>query len=101
MEEERLIENAATVGAHLLRGLVALSTEFPDRVSNARGKGLMCAIDLPSAEARDRVKRLMFERGAIILGCGVKSLRFRPPLDITAGEVDEGLELMRAALRAM
>ena len=99
IEEEKLVDNAAAMGAHLLRGLGALAAEFPTLVSNVRGKGLMCAIDLPSAEVRDRVKAAMFERGALILGCGVKGIRFRPPLDITASELDEGLDLMRTALR--
>jgi L-lysine 6-transaminase len=60
----------------------------------------MCAIDLPTPEQRDRLRDKMFEEGAIILGCGTVGLRFRPPLDITDAEVDEGLALIRKALRA-
>src|SRR5437867_3077906 len=101
MVEERLIENAASVGAHLMRGLDALAKEFPALISNVRGKGLMCAADLPSAEVRDRVRDKLFELGAIILGCGVVGLRFRPPLDITSAEADEGLGLLRKALRTI
>jgi len=101
IEEEKLVDNAAAMGAHLLRGLGALAAEFPTLVSNVRGRGLMCAIDLPSAQTRDRVKAAMFERGALILGCGVQGLRFRPPLDIGASELDEGVDLLRTALRAV
>ncbi|HET9325745.1 MAG TPA: L-lysine 6-transaminase [Candidatus Eisenbacteria bacterium] len=100
MEEERLIESAATVGAHLLRSLEALAKEFPESISNVRGRGLMCAMDLPSGEQRDRLRDKLFEQGAIILGCGTVGLRFRPPLDITAAEVDEAMALIRKALRA-
>ena len=100
IDEEKLTQNAATVGAHLLRGLHALANEFSDRISNVRGKGLMCAMDLPNGETRDRVRDRMFEEGAIILGCGTHSLRFRPPLDITAAEVDEALDLVRKALKS-
>ena len=100
IEEEKLLDNAAVVGAHLRRGLDALSKEFPDLITNVRGKGLMCAVDLPSGEMRDRLRDRMFEQGAIILGCGTLGLRFRPPLDITAAEVDEGLGLIRSAIRA-
>jgi len=48
----------------------------------------------------DRLRDKMFEEGAIILGCGTVGLRFRPPLDITAAEVDEALVLIRKALKS-
>ena len=98
MAEEKLVEHSATAGEHLRRGLERLQAERPELVSNARGLGLMCAIDLPDGATRDAVAQKMYELGAIILGCGVRSLRFRPPLDITLAELDEGLERMRRAL---
>jgi len=98
IEEDGLVENAATVGARLLAGLETLQAAQPGLVSNARGKGLMCAIDLPDGATRDALAEAMYQNGAIILGCGVRSLRLRPPLDITAAEVDEALELIRRSL---
>ncbi len=97
MAEERLVENAATVGAHLLRGLEALQASRPDVFSNARGRGLMCAIDLPDTAAREAVGEQAFRMGMVILGCGERSLRFRPPLDVTAGEIDEALDILGRA----
>jgi L-lysine 6-transaminase len=41
----------------------------------------------------------MYQNGAIILGCGPRSLRFRTPLDVTTAEVDEALDLMRRSLQ--
>ena len=98
IEEERMVENAATVGTHLLGKLQALAVEMPDVISNARGRGLMCAIDLPDTETRNRVADKAYELGLMILGCGHRSLRFRPPLDITAAEIDEALGLIRKAI---
>ena len=98
IEEERLVENAATVGAHLLDKLQALEHEMPDVMSNARGRGLMCAIDLPDTDTRNRVADRAYELGLMILGCGHRSLRFRPPLDITSPEIDEALGLIRKAI---
>ena len=97
MAEENLIENAANVGAHLLRGLEALQASRPDVFSNARGRGLMCAIDLPDTKTRDAMGDRAFELGMVILGCGERSLRFRPPLDVTAAEVDEALGILGRA----
>jgi L-lysine 6-transaminase len=98
MEEERLVENAEKVGAHLKRGLEALAAEHPEALSNARGRGLMCAIDLSDGPTRDAVADRAYELGMLILPCGEKSLRFRPPLDVTAAEADEALDILRRAV---
>jgi len=98
MEEERLVENAAHVGAHLRAGLERMQSARPELLTNARGRGLMCSIDFPDAATRDAVADRAYELGAIILPCGTRSLRFRPPLDITAREVDEALDLVSRAI---
>jgi len=98
MEEERLVEHASRAGAHLVAGLERLQAERPDALSNARGRGLMCAIDFPDPAGRDAVIERLYELGMIILPCGPRSLRFRPPLDVTLAELDEGLELVSRAV---
>jgi L-lysine 6-transaminase len=98
MAEEKLVENAAAVGAHLRGALERMQAERPDVLSGARGKGLMCAIDFPDGAMRDAVAERAFELGVIILPCGRRSLRFRPPLDITRAELDEGLEMVKRAI---
>src|SRR5580765_89724 len=98
IEEEKLVQNAAAVGAHLLTKLHALQAAMPDVLSNARGRGLMCAIDLPDTDTRNRVADKAYDLGLMILGCGHRSLRFRPPLDITAAEIDESLEILTRAM---
>ncbi|HYM79976.1 MAG TPA: L-lysine 6-transaminase [Candidatus Limnocylindria bacterium] len=98
--EERLVEHAAEMGKHLRGQLERLQAERPDQVSNVRGLGLMCAIDLPDGATRDAVAQKVFELGAIILPCGTRSLRFRTPLDVTREELNEGLELIRRSVGA-
>jgi L-lysine 6-transaminase len=98
MEEEKLVENAAQVGAHLRATLERLQTARPELLSNTRGRGLMCAIDFPDGPTRDAVADRAYETGVIILPCGTRSLRFRPPLDITTAEVDEALDLLARAI---
>jgi L-lysine 6-transaminase len=97
IEQDGLVEHAATVGAHLLAGLEALQAERPDIFSNARGRGLMCAIDFRDTATRDKVTDEAYEMGMMILGCGKRSVRFRPPLDVTAAEVNEALSILGAA----
>jgi L-lysine 6-transaminase len=101
VHEERLIDNARIVGAHLLKGLEGLQHELGGIMSNARGRGLMIAFDLPSTDLRNKAQARIVESGMLLLGCGVRSIRFRPPLNLTAGEADAGLEIVRKALRAL
>jgi len=94
IEEDNLVENARVVGDHLMAMLESMSDESA-AVTNVRGKGLMCAIDLPTAEFRDRVLQRCYDEGIIILGCGDKAIRFRSPLTITREEIDKGVGILK------
>jgi L-lysine 6-transaminase len=100
IEEEDLVGNAREMGAFLLGELEALARDFPGSVTNPRGRGLLCAFDLPSGAVRDAVKKAAYERGLLILPCGTQSLRFRPSLTITQSELGCGLAVLREALQA-
>lgn len=99
IEEEKLVENSAKVGAYLLTQLEAMQKEMPDVLSNARGRGLLCAIDFKDSATRNAVADKAYELGMVILGCGHYSLRFRPPLDITTAEIDEAMSLLAKAIQ--
>jgi L-lysine 6-transaminase len=58
----------------------------------------MCAIDFPDGTIRNRVADNAYDLGLMILPCGHRSLRFRPPLDITTAEVDEAIDIIRRAV---
>jgi L-lysine 6-transaminase len=99
LDREKVLDNVRTTGAHLKSQLEKLQHEIPEVVSNARGLGLMCAIDFPDGATRDAVQRNAYELGMLILPCGTHSLRFRPPLDVTPAEVDEAVELVKRATK--
>jgi L-lysine 6-transaminase len=101
IEEEGLIEHARVVGDYLHEQLLSMQRDYPTLVSNARGRGLLCAFDLPSAEVRQNLREKADEKGMILIGCGERSIRFRPPLNLTKAEVDEGSEIIRAVFREM
>ncbi len=91
IERDGLIARAAGLGEHLLGGLHALAAEH-EIVRDVRGRGLMCAFTLPSAELRDAlITGLREDEQVLVLGCGASSLRFRPALTVSAGELDRGL----------
>jgi L-lysine 6-transaminase len=94
IDEDGLVDNAATVGDYLQSKIHALRDKYAGKVTNSRGKGLMCAFDLPSPEVRSKFLSKAKENGVLIVGCGVRSVRFRPPLNLTRADVDEGLAIL-------
>lgn len=95
--EDELVENAKARGEELLAALHGIQERRPF-VTNARGKGLMCAIDLPDTATRDAVVKSCLESGMIVLPCGPRSVRFRPTLTVTPEIVAEGAKRLEDAL---
>jgi L-lysine 6-transaminase len=94
IEKEHLVENAAKVGGYFLDQLRDLQKEEP-LISAARGRGLFLAFDLPDAKTREEFWKGFFDLGVLTLRSGENSIRFRPPLDITAEVIDEAMDAMR------
>jgi L-lysine 6-transaminase len=99
IHDEKLVDLAAKNGAYLLQKVEALAEEYPTIISNARGRGLMCAFDVVTPEKRDQLQEKIVNNGAIILACGTHSIRFRPPLNISTQEIDLGMEIIRKSVR--
>lgn len=98
IDEENLVENAAEVGRYLQGKLEELSGQY-EHISNARGKGLFCAIDLPNSHVRDAVIKECINNKMMILGCGERTIRFRPPLITKKEHIDEGLEILEKSYK--
>ncbi len=101
IDEDRLVDNARVVGEHLLRGLEGVQSELGGVITNARGRGLMIAFDLETPAARDAAHKKIISEGLLLLTCGTRSIRFRPPLNLTAAEADQALDIVRKALRRL
>jgi L-lysine 6-transaminase len=101
IHEEKLVDNAEKMGKVLLRELEKLQAEFPEVVSNARGRGLMCAFDLPSTAERDRFRAGLYDNGVAILGSGEKTIRFRPPLNIEEDHINMVMDAVRETLKKL
>ena len=98
IEKDELVGAASANGEYLLGCLSDLQNKYGNLMSNSRGKGLFCAFDLPSPEQRDKLITEMEELGVLILGCGHRSIRFRPHLNITKGDIDIGISMIGNAL---
>jgi L-lysine 6-transaminase len=101
IDEENLIENAATVGIHLLKEMETLAGAFSGFMENVRGRGLMIAFCLPDPETRDRVFARCLDENLLVLKSGAKSIRFRPPLTLTRAEADRGVAIIRGVMEEL
>ena len=95
---EDLVNQAATNGDYLVAKLHDIQADFDGLVSNVRGRGLFAAFDLPDGTARDNLADLIIAEGALILGSGKKTIRFRPHLNITREEIDLADDIIRRAI---
>ena len=101
IEQEKLVKAASEKGKYLLQQLVTLQDKFSDIVSNARGKGLFCAFDLPNTQSRDNLASILMENKVIVLGSGERSIRFRPHLNVKKEEIDIGISAIQKSLNSI
>jgi L-lysine 6-transaminase len=100
MQEDSLVESAATVGAALKAGLEQLQ-ESSSQVTNVRGRGLLVAFDMPDGDTRDALRQRCWEAGLATLACGPRSVRFRPSLVFSQDDVKKSLGILREQLKGM
>ncbi len=95
LEEEKLMENAASVGAYLMNELSALP-----QIKEVRGKGLMIGMefDQPVKEIRSR---LIFEEHVFTGGTGTHIIRLLPPLTLTMDEANDFLVRLKRVLASI
>nr|WP_067698401.1 L-lysine 6-transaminase [Nocardia jejuensis] len=98
LDHDRLVDRARELGAHLLDRLTEIASAHPE-VGDPRGRGLMCALTLESAQLRDEVVTRLRERERVLLlGTGERGIRFRPPLTVTVTELDEAVDALDRVL---
>jgi adenosylmethionine-8-amino-7-oxononanoate aminotransferase len=114
IDEERLVENSARMGAILQAGLRELQAQHPI-VGEVRGKGLLCGVELavPGTTeplAADKVNKVMAEAQArgVLVGKNVSTVKrlectitLSPPLVITQAEVERVVNVLDEALGTM
>jgi L-lysine 6-transaminase len=101
IESDGLFDHAAKAGSYLLDELRVLAGRHPGLITNARGRGLMCAIDLPDGSLRDHVITLLRDRQVLVLACGERTIRFRPALSVTTDELQTGVRAIDGVLSGL
>jgi putrescine aminotransferase len=108
LEQDHLVENAATMGTRLLEGIREAVKGVPI-VGEVRGRGLMVCVDLVDPDGSKQpleakrvadLDREAWNRGAIVYARG-SVLRLAPPLCITAEETDQLVGVVADSVRAL
>lgn len=103
--EDGMLDNAARMGEYFRQQVRNMMERHPS-IGEVRGKGLMIGLELVTDRttkepARQVLKDLLhaaFERGLLLLPCGVSTIRFMPPLNISQEIAEEGLAIFDRAL---
>ncbi len=101
--EQNLPAQAEQKGDTLLDGFRQLAREYPNLVHDARGKGMLIAIEFVDNETGYRFASEMFRQRVLVAGTlnNAKTIRIEPPLTLTIELCEQVLKSARNALAAM
>ncbi|MBS3762077.1 MAG: aspartate aminotransferase family protein [Planctomycetes bacterium] len=107
LEDENLIENAATLGPILRKGLEEIQTRHPDHVGCVQARGLVAGLQMvepgsktPNSELALRINEKCFQKGLLMfapVGVGGECVKIAPPLCITEDALHESLAVLAEA----
>jgi 4-aminobutyrate aminotransferase len=110
IRDEGLLANATARGADLVAGLGAIAAE-DDRIGDIRGIGLMIGVEFtrdratrePDGALPDQLMAACADAGLLVLTCGRQHevMRWIPPLDVTAAEIAEAVEIFGETLASI
>lgn len=107
IKEERLCENAATVGGYVLKRLEEMKKDG-NIIGDVRGKGLMIGVEIvkdnetkkPAPDEARLICENAYKKGLALIRYGVHQsvLRIHPPLILTREQADVGLEILESSI---
>jgi 4-aminobutyrate aminotransferase len=106
MIKKRLGDNAKHVGRYILGRLEEMKDKY-EIVGDVRGIGLMIGTEFVKSKKSKRpavneVKKILCnaqKNGLILLPAGKSTIRISPPLIITEGQADQGLDILEKAIK--
>ncbi|MCB0343980.1 MAG: aminotransferase class III-fold pyridoxal phosphate-dependent enzyme, partial [Bdellovibrionales bacterium] len=90
LEERGYLQKVQPLGKRLRTGLqqVIDTLAAPGQLFHVRGVGLLSALDAIDSMLRSRLLAACLERDLLLLPCGLRSIRFCPPITISEDEID-------------
>jgi 4-aminobutyrate aminotransferase/(S)-3-amino-2-methylpropionate transaminase len=101
IRDQGLLANAEVVGAVFLSGLQELCSRFPALATQARGRGMILAFDMPTVAVRDDFLKRCLGRGVFASYTGASSVRLRPHLITTSTDAHFALSVFGDVLLEM
>jgi len=108
IQEEKLVENAARMGALLCPALERVQKKYPDVLGCFHGLGLVAGIQVvkpgtktPNPELAQKINERCLQKGLLMfapVGIGGECLKIAPPLTITEEAIREGLAVFEEAV---
>jgi L-lysine 6-transaminase len=101
IEREGLMGTVQERSWRMIKGLKRLQKKHKGTIYNVRGAGLYQGFTMLSPESKnDLVRRALQEESMLLLGAGLDSIRFRPNLSVTTGDIDLMLSKLDRLLSA-
>lgn len=101
IENEDLLRRSSETGAYFKAGLEKIMQEYPEVITQVRGRGMMIGVELSKEGAGGMLMSLMIEKKIIVAYTlnNPKVIRIEPPLIMPADVVDHVLEEFRDAVK--
>lgn len=101
IENEDLLRRSSETGAYFKAGLEKIMQEYPEVITQVRGRSMMIGVELSKEGAGGMLMSLMIEKKIIVAYTlnNPKVIRIEPPLIMPADVVDHVLEEFRDAVK--
>lgn len=101
-EEEKLLERSNTIGQTITKGFQELAKTYTT-IGDVRGLGSMIAMELfktdgtPDNELPGKILKKAFEKGLILLSCGMYGnvIRILVPITVPDAQLEQGLQIIK------
>jgi len=105
IEREGLLAHASEMGEYVMDALAEMQMRHPT-IGEVRGKGLMIGVEFvmdketkePAHDLVEDITQRAFQKGLLLLPCGVSTMRLSPALNIPRPLVDEALAIFEDAI---
>lgn len=99
-EDDTLMKEVRKKGQQMREHLEKLAASHGNGGFQARGRGMMQAIDVGDGETAKQISARCYENGLLVGACGTggRALKLIPPLTIPQADLDEGLGILEDAI---
>ena len=103
LADEKLADNAKLQGARLIGNLNNIMDEFPDKIKEVRGKGLLTAFEMHNEKHLDghTVSVELLNHGVYAKETHHSTVRLAPALTINNDQIDQLSDAIRSVVKGL